>query len=201
MEYIKLMRMKHYIKNMLIFLPLFFSKNILDIKLLINTIIGFIVFSILTSIVYIFNDILDVEQDKKHPQKSNRPIASGKISIKKAYIFLSILALVDILIAIFALKLSILGSIFALGYLVMNLCYSTKLKRVPILDVTIISLGFLIRLLFGSAVTGIEVSNLLYLTVLAVSFYLGLGKRRNELIKIEDSAREVLKRIYKELSR
>ena len=92
-NFLKLIRVKHYLKNILVFLPLFFSGNVLNTKLLLLTFISFLVFSFSSSIVYIINDISDIENDRKHPIKKNRPLASGKISIKTAYIIIFILFL------------------------------------------------------------------------------------------------------------
>ena len=95
-SYIKLMRPHHYIKNFLIFLPIVFSKNILNSNYIIPTIIGFISFCLICSVVYIFNDIMDVENDRKHEKKKYRPIASKQISIKNAYLFAGVLFIISI---------------------------------------------------------------------------------------------------------
>lgn len=191
--YIKLMRPKHYIKNLLVFFPLVFSGMIFELPRFIYTLIGMISFCLISSVVYIINDINDVEADRKNEKKKNRPIASGKISVKNAIIFSIILFLIVVLINIVILKDNWLGYFFIGIYFILNILYSFKLKHKPIIDIVILSSGFLLRLLYGASITNIEVSNWLYLTVLSISFYMGLGKRRNESIKSGDSGREVLK--------
>ena len=192
-NYLKLMRVHHYLKNVLIFLPLVFSQNLFDLTLLKKTILGFFAFSILSSIVYIINDIQDVEKDRKHPTKCKRPIASGAVSVKEAYILAVVIAVIGITLNYFACGVNLLGWGFVLLYVGLNFAYSMGLKNLPIIDITILVSGFLIRVLYGSAVTAIEVSNWLYLTVISMSFYLGLGKRRNELDAQGSKSRKVLK--------
>lgn len=185
------MRPKHYIKNGLIFLPLLFSRNLLQSELLKTTLFGFLLFSLSASIVYVFNDILDAEKDKKHPTKKERPIASGKISKTKAAIFILLLAILTVGLNYICFS-SILPHPLILTYWLLNLLYSLHLKNVPILDITILSLGFILRVFFGAALINVAVSDWLYLTVIAMSFYLGLGKRRNEIIENKDTSRIVL---------
>lgn len=185
MEYLKLMRIKHYIKNFLIFLPLFFSKEILyDLNKLIYVILGFVCFSFASSIIYIINDICDAPKDRLHETKKNRPIASGKISIKKALCLIIFLAISTIiLLVIVGKKINYFGSVYIFIYMVLNLFYSFGFKNFPIVDIAILAFGFLLRLMFGGFLAGVEISNWLYLTVMSMAFYLGLGKRRNEIVK------------------
>lgn len=192
MSYIKLMRPKHYIKNFLVFLPLLFSGMFFDKNNILTCLLGFICFSLLASTIYIINDIKDKDKDKMHKTKCNRPIASGKVSVKNAII-------VDILLITIIVLICILGNFNALSislallYFILNLMYSFGAKNIPILDIIILVSGFFIRVLFGATLLNITVSNWLYLTVIAISFYLGLGKRRNEIIKSGVNYRKVLK--------
>jgi len=193
-NYIKLIRVKHYLKNFLIFIPLIFNGNFFNIYSLSLTILGFISFCILSSAVYCINDIKDLENDKKHPIKRTRPIASGQVSKGNAIIFTIILFLISIIIMIPITKITIIPILVELLYFILNIAYSLGLKKIPIIDVVILVSGFIFRLLFGAAITSIEISNWLYLTVMAGSFYLGFGKRRNEFIKQGNDSREVLKK-------
>ena len=183
-KYLYLMRVHHYIKNILIFMPLIFSGNLTDRRKFTATLLGMIAFSLVTSAVYIINDIRDAEKDRMHPTKKNRPIASGAVTP-----FHAVVLMVFILIAAVVLLVvsdATAGS-YALVflYLFINVAYSMGLKDVPLLDVTI---------LFGAVLTGTEVSEWLYLTVLSGAFYFSLGKRRNELQKKKDGdTRKVLK--------
>ena len=191
-KYIKLMRVHHYIKNLLVFATVACSGSIFLADKLISSILGFISFCMVSSVIYIINDINDVEKDRKHPTKKNRPIASGEISIKNAIILAVILGLICIIcnIPIFSWK----SFLLIVLYFVLNIGYSFGLKDIPILDITILVSGFLIRVLYGSFITDISISNWLYLTVIASAFYFSLGKRRNELKKIgNDKTRKVLK--------
>lgn len=189
--YLKLMRIKHYIKNLLIFLPLIFSMQFYNIDNVIKTFISFIIFSFECSIVYIINDISDKEKDKKHPTKCNRPIASGKVTIKEACGLISLLIIL-IIVTSTLIKADIYIYAILLFYLVLNIFYSEFLKNIPIVDIICLVIGFVLRIIFGASIINVEVSNWLYLTIISFSFYLALGKRRNEL-QSGPNAREVLK--------
>lgn len=193
-EYMKLMRIKHYLKNVLIFLPLVFSGELLDIHNLTNCIVGFIIFSFTSSIVYIINDIKDIENDKKHPIKKKRPLPLGTVSKEEAIILALVLGVIAITLSIFVIGYErIIAIMLLLLYLAINVAYSFGLKKKPIVDIVILVAGFLIRVLYGAVITDIELSNWLYLTVISGAFYMGLGKRRNEILKQGDKSREVLK--------
>ena len=188
-----LMRPKHYLKNFLIFIPLVFSKNLCSPELLLKSMLGFCAFSLLASVVYIFNDIHDVEADRMHEIKRKRPIASGKISIPFAYAMAGILLFSSIIFnAMCGGGLQTL-IIMAL-YFITNLGYSLGLKHIPFLDVVLLVAGFLLRVMYGAALIHVGLSSWVYLTVISLSFYLGLGKRRNELKKAgtTGNARRVL---------
>ncbi|MDR0486246.1 MAG: UbiA prenyltransferase family protein [Elusimicrobiota bacterium] len=189
--YIKLIRAKHWIKNILIFLPLIFVLELSNTALLIKSFIGFLSFSFLASAVYVINDLLDLSEDKKHKEKKNRPLASGVIS-KNAGIFISCF----LLLCSFALDAAFYDFNFAAlsvlaAYLILNISYSFYLKHLPIIDIVILSSGFVLRVLYGSLITGIPISNWLYLVIIAFSLTLGIGKRRNE---ISLDSRPVLKK-------
>lgn len=193
-NYIKLMRPKHYLKNILIFLPLVFSGKLLEGQSLLNGIYAFISFSLAASVVYIINDIRDKEKDALHEVKKSRPIASGKVSIKNAIILTIFLLIISYLFNCLAtFSLLDLRYLFIIVYIILNVFYSFGLKNIPLLDIVILVSGFLIRVLYGANVIEVEISNWLYLTIMAISFYLGLGKRRNEIIKSGSKSREVLK--------
>lgn len=191
-HYIKLMRPHHYIKNFLVFAALACSGQLFDPKKLFAGFAGFVAFCMISSVVYIINDIRDVEKDRMHPTKCKRPIAAGTVSVKNAWILAGVLLVIAIacnFLTFHGIATALLGL-----YLVLNLAYSFGLKNIPLVDVTILVAGFLIRILYGAFVTGIVISNWLYLTVIALAFYFGLGKRRNELKHISDGqTRKVLK--------
>ena len=191
-KYFKLMRVHQYFKNILVFAPLLFSGQIHDLSKVVASIYAFIVFSLLSSAVYIINDIRDVEKDRMHSEKRNRPIASGACSIPAAW------ALTGVLIAAVAVLSAIcfhsyVPDLFLVIYLASNIGCSFGLKNLPIVDVVILVSGYLLRLLFGAWVTEIDISQWLYLTTIGASFYMGFGKRRNELQREAEGTRKVLK--------
>ncbi|MFA5603436.1 MAG: UbiA prenyltransferase family protein [Bacilli bacterium] len=194
-KYIKLIRPKHYLKNILIFLPLLFSGKLLEFEQLKLTVIAFISFSFMASVVYIINDIRDKEKDKLHIKKKLRPIASGDVSVTKAVILALMLFVASISISLINFPDVTIYSYMAclILYLLLNVGYSFGLKNVPLMDVTILVSGFFLRVFYGALVINVNISNWLYLTVIAISFYMSLGKRRNEIIKQGTNSREVLK--------
>lgn len=177
---VKLMRPKHYIKNGLIAVPLIFSGELLADGRITKVIIGVILFSLGSSIVYILNDIRDVEKDRRHPVKKSRPIASGDVAVWQAYVLGVVVAAAVILGAI--LYLNAAGILLLSVYVAVNVAYSLGLKNIPIVDVSILAAGFVLRILFGASIIGVSVSDWLYLTVLTGAFYASLGKRRNEIM-------------------
>lgn len=192
-KYLKLMRVHHYIKNGLLFLPLVFSGKLFVLPELAKCLSGFVVFSFACSIIYIINDIQDYEKDRLHDVKKKRPIASGEVSLRSAWITVAVLSASVILLNLLTVGFSSASWVFICIYIVLNLLYSYGLKNIPLIDITILVSGFLLRVLYGSAITNIAVSNWLYLTVMSGSFYLGLGKRRNEIQKQNGGTRAVLK--------
>lgn len=191
-EYIRLLRPKHSIKNILILLPLVFSGRLLDPIPLRQAVCGFVVFCALASLIYIINDIRDAERDRQHPTKRSRPIASGAVPVSHALAEAAVLVVVIAALGLWS-RFPLRGWLCLGAYFALNLGYSFGLKNVPILDIAILVSGFLLRVLFGAAVTGIAISGWLYLTVTSVSFYLGLGKRRGELRLAPEDARRVLR--------
>ncbi|MBQ6569549.1 MAG: decaprenyl-phosphate phosphoribosyltransferase [Clostridia bacterium] len=193
-NYIKLIRPHHYIKNLLVFFPLIFSGRLSEGSLLVKNLLAFAAFCFAASVVYIFNDIKDADADRLNESKKNRPIAGGKISIKSAVILAAVLFAVSVAIN-FAIPSSLWAwAVFALYYII-NAGYSLcGLKHVALLDIALLTAGFFIRVMYGAAVTDITISSWLYLTVIAISFYFSLGKRRNEaLTQSPDGARKVLR--------
>ena len=191
-KYLKLMRVHHYMKNILVFAALACSGMLFDGRKLTDCLLGFAAFCMISSVVYIINDIRDRDKDRHHPTKCNRPIASGAVSVHNAIILAAVLVILSALCNF--LVYSLPSTLLLAAYLVLNLAYSFGLKKIPVVDVAILVSGFWIRVLYGAIITGIHVSDWLYLTVIALAFYLSLGKRRNELKNLKDGeTREVLK--------
>lgn len=192
-KYFKLLRVKHYIKNLLLFVPAFFGGEIFDIYKMRICISGMIAFCAISSIVYILNDLQDAERDRMHPVKRYRPIACGAISKRAAVISCSICLIIAIIFASLTGKAEE-SFIYIFLYLFLNIVYSYGLKNKPLIDVFILSSGFSIRVFYGGMLTETEISSWLYLIVIVGSLYMGLGKRRNEMkIKESGNTREVLK--------
>lgn len=198
MEYLKLIRIKHYLKNLLVFLPAIFSGMLFDVNIFLRAVIMFLTFSFTSSIIYVINDINDIESDRKHPIKKNRPLASGKISKTKAIITICILVLLIVGLLYIADILFDFSLLILLLYFIINLGYSFGLKNIPLVDITILALGFVLRVTYGGVGLEIDISNWLFLTVLSISFYMALGKRRNELIKNGSNSRKVLRSYNKD---
>jgi 4-hydroxybenzoate polyprenyltransferase len=173
------MRPEQWVKNILVFVALVFSKNIFDIVMLAATIWAFIIFCLVSSGIYILNDLLDIEKDKKHPVKLERPLASGKLSpfIAKVMV-LTILS--GCLIGSFFINLTF--AITVLGYVVLQICYFKFAKEIVILDVFFIAAGFFLRVIAGAQVIEVPISSWLLICTIFISLFLGLGKRRHEIM-------------------
>lgn len=199
-KYLKLIRVKHWLKNILIFLPIFFSINILNLNYLKISFLAFIIFCLSSSIVYIINDIKDIEKDKNHPIKKDRPLASGKVTKNKAFILLVFLVIIDLLLMtyLYININSVLVYLIPIIYIVINILYSFILKDIPIIDVGVIVLGFVLRVMYGGITTNIEVSKYLYLMIIFGAFFLAFGKRRNEILKNGSKSRKSLNIYNKE---
>ena len=192
-KYIKLMRVHHSIKNGLIFLPLLFSGQLGNREMALKAFLGVIAFSLISSVVYIINDLKDVEHDRRHPTKCKRPIASGAVSVHSARLLAAMLFVFALIFNFFACQFHTTAWCFIALYFGCNIGYSLGLKNIPIIDIVILVSGFLLRVLYGAAITEIEISSWLYLTVISACFYMSLGKRRNELLRQgEGISRKVL---------
>lgn len=193
-NYLKLIRVKHWLKNALVFLPVFFSINILNTSYLATCLLAFIIFSFSSSIIYVINDMNDIEKDKLHPVKKNRPLASGAVSIKQAKVVIALLLIISIaLMSLIYTKTNNIGTIIIpIVYVILNIMYTIKLKHIPIIDVVILVSGFVLRVMYGGVVVNVDVSKYLYLMIIFGAFYLGFGKRRNEIIKNGKKSRKVL---------
>ena len=187
---IKLMRPHQYIKNLFIFAPLFFMMQIGDIPLLTQATLAFIAFSLTSSAVYILNDYHDIEEDREHPEKRYRPLASGAISKPQAIIIMLVLFIIG-----FTLMTSL--SVNAAGilavYVTMNIAYSAYLKHVAIMDVVIISIGFVLRLFVGSAVTDIGLSMWIVIMTFLLALFMALAKRRDDVLIYNDTGKKMRK--------
>lgn len=184
------MRPHQYIKNLFIFLPLFFALKITDTDLLLNAVIAFIAFSLTASAVYTLNDYHDIEEDREHPKKKYRPLASGAISKSQAIIIMGVLSVSGVALMY---SLSLQAMIILISYVLMNIAYSFYLKHIAILDVNIIAIGFVLRLFIGSAVTGIELSMWIVIMTFLLALFMALAKRRDDVLIFMETGKKMRK--------
>lgn len=179
---ILLLRPKQWVKNGFVLLPLFFGHKLMEYDLLANSIIAFLLFSCMSSAIYCFNDIEDMEFDKIHPKKCDRPLASGVISLKLGWFLFVLLTVLACVLSYFVNQ-----ELFTilLGYFVLNLFYTLKLKQFAIIDVFIIAIGFVLRVYAGSVVTNISLSEWIVLMTFLLALFLGFAKRRDDVIIYE----------------
>ena len=191
-QYLSLLRPKHWIKNAFIFLPLFFSGEIFNVEKLLSCLTGFMAFSFIASAVYILNDYMDIEADKKHPVKCSRPLASGAVSKKAAItLFLICVALGFAVAALVKLKF-----LFVLMlYFAMNLGYSLGLKNISVLDIVLVAMGFVLRIKAGGVIALIGISQWLMIMVFLLAMFMAIAKRRDDVLIKLDSGLDMRKAI------
>ena len=180
------MRPKQWTKNIILFAPLIFSQNITNKQLAISSFISFIVFCILSGSVYILNDLIDIKQDRVHPLKSKRPIASGRL--KPLYAIITFLVLLALSAYISLTYLNYLFILVAGSYLILQIAYSTILKHIVIIDVFSIAAGFLLRVLAGAEAIEVTFSTWLFFCTILLALFLALSKRRHEIILLDEKA-------------
>lgn len=192
LPYIMLMRPHHWIKNLFLFLPIFFAREIFNLPALLNTAIGFMAFSFIASSIYIINDYKDIEADKKHPEKCNRPLASGAVSKSAA-----IILFIGCLLAGALLSLLLVPKfIFVLAlYFVLNLGYSFGLKNISILDILILSAGFVLRVKAGGVIASVAITQWLNIMFFLLALFMATAKRRDDILLKLESGHDMRKSI------
>ena len=180
---LKLLKLKHHIKNIVVLIPLIFSMKFVELSSCIFALIAVVAFSLIASAIYVFNDILDMENDRLHPIKKNRPIASGQISIQLARVIFLCFTLMSVGLSLY---LNIYVTLCVLAYLILNIFYSIKWKYIPIIDVVCIALGFILRVLAGCAALLVVPSPLVILLTFFTSMFFTFSKRKLEYQLIED---------------
>jgi len=187
LQYIlKTMRPRQWLKNVFIFAALVFDLQLLVVKSLLDTFAAFLLFCLTSSLVYIINDLADVKADRRHPEKKQRPLASGELSQTTAIITAVVIALISFFCAFL---LNVYFGLIALAYFILMLAYSLWLKRVPLIDVMIIAIGFVLRVAAGVVIIQPELfSPWLILATTFLALFIGLGKRRAEIELLEAEA-------------
>jgi len=179
------LRVRQWTKNLLVIAALVFSQHAHEPEYLISTIAAFILFSFATGAVYILNDIMDIEADRRHPLKMSRPIASGRVSTKAAWLLFALLTALSLPPA-YILDTEF-GVVLA-AYMVVQVLYSIFFKKIVILDVFVVSLGFLLRVVAGAVVIHVEISNWILVCTMLLALFLILSKRRHEITLLDENA-------------
>lgn len=176
--YLKQMRIKSWLKNLFVFFPIVFSLELFKWDRFLQAVILALSFCLVSSAIYVLNDISDVEKDRKHAVKRNRPIASGQIPIPRAWIlFLSLMAAG----LGTALSVNLFSFLLLLAYVAINILYSKRLKAMVVIDCFCIAAGFVLRVMVGGTIVSGGVSDWMFLTVVSMSLFMAFGKRRGEL--------------------
>ena len=178
LKYLSLLRVHQYIKNFFVFAPLFFAFNF-KINLLLNSLVAFGLFSLMASSVYIFNDLMDLKEDQKHPTKKKRPLPSGNVGFAKAILLMIGLSFFSL---IFSLSINLDLFYVLVLYFLLNILYSIKLKHFSIIDISIIAIGFVLRLFAGSTVTNIPLSQWIIIITFLLSLFLAIAKRKEDIL-------------------
>lgn len=196
-NYLQLLRVPQWIKNLFVFVPLLFSLHLFEEEYFLSSLQAFVIFCLASSFIYIINDIIDIEADAAHPQKKYRPLPSGKISKQSAWIT-SIIILSSLIVL--ALISPIEFIYFLFGFIVLNIIYSIYFKHIVILDIFSIAAGFSIRVLGGAAMIAVPVSSWLILTTMFISLFLGVMKRHSELEQMTKLENTQSRRVLSEYS-
>lgn len=186
-DYLREIRPRQWSKNLILFAGIIFAQKFFDFDLILRAVIAFVSFCLLSSSVYLINDVKDIKSDRLHPVKKNRPIASGKISPHSAVIIAIVLASVSLITAFF---LNINFFILAAAYFICMTAYSLLLKHVVILDIMIIAGGFVLRAVAGAAVVDVTISSWLLVCTTFIALFLVISKRRHEVILLGEEARK-----------
>ena len=193
--YFELLRIKSWVKNGFLFLPLVFALKLLEQDLFISVVIAFFSFSFCSSFIYIINDVLDAKADALHPRKKNRPIPSGKISSRLA-LMIGVVCLAVSFGLVFSFAISVFFSYIILCYLFLNIAYVLVLKNIHLIELFVVAINFVLRVLAGCFVINVAPSNWILVVTFFLSLLLVLVKRRAELVVLGTNAaahRKVLK--------
>lgn len=197
LNYLKLVRVPQWIKNFFVFVPLLFSQHLFDKDYFFTVLLAFVVFCLASSFIYVINDIIDIEADKAHPTKRNRPLPSGNVSKRSALIVAVVLAAVNVMLLP---QLNKEFNYFVIAFVLLNVLYSFWFKHIVILDVFSIALGFSIRVLAGAVVISVPISSWLILTTMFISLFLGVMKRHSELILVAESENAPSRKVLSQYS-
>lgn len=186
---LKLIRPHQWLKNVFVMVPMFFGGSLLDPSDIRASVVTFFAFSFIASSVYCFNDIIDVEADRRHPVKCKRPIASGAISVRSAWALMALMFLLSVgtvcLLDTYSHVINV--GLVILIYYILNILYCSKLKQYAIVDVCIIAFGFVLRVLAGGFATDIALSKWLVLMTFLLTLFLSFAKRRDDVLRMNET--------------
>lgn len=180
---IKLTRPYQWVKNAFVLLPLFFGGSLLDVMEVYQAVMAFLAFSFIASSIYCFNDIIDVEADRRHSEKCHRPIAAGHISVAAGYAIMILCMLLSVGCCLLLRENMVETLCVIMAYFVMEILYCVSLKRYAVIDVCILSAGFVMRVMTGGMATGIVPSHWLVLMTFLIALLMAFGKRRDDVLK------------------
>lgn len=186
-EILLLIRPKQWLKNVFVLLPVFFGGALADSNILLQALATFAAYSFVASSVYCFNDIIDVEADRQHSTKCRRPIASGRISITKAYLLMAFMLVLGMAMLVFVGDSCYKVALVLTGYYILNLFYCVRLKHYAVIDVCVVAFGFVLRLLAGSLATGIPLSKWIVMMTFLLTLFLSFAKRRDDVVRMEQT--------------
>lgn len=186
---LKLIRPHQWLKNVFVMIPMFFGGSLLDPSDIRASVVTFFAFSFIASSVYCFNDIIDVEADRRHPVKCKRPIASGAISVRSAWALMALMFLLSVgTVCLLDTYTHIINvGLVILIYYILNILYCSKLKQYAIVDVCIIAFGFVLRVLAGGFSTDISLSKWLVLMTFLLTLFLSFAKRRDDVLRMNET--------------
>ena len=186
---IKVARPTHWIKNIFVFLPIFFGGALLNTTEVVAAALTFMSFSLAASAIYCLNDIIDVDADRAHPVKCKRPIASGAITIPQAYGMMTVSLLLSIVLMFLLPEGHAKSILVIIAYFVINVAYCLRLKEYAIIDVCIIASGFVLRILAGGYATGVHLSKWIVLMTFLLTLFLAFAKRRDDVLRMNTTGR------------
>ena len=187
-DILRLIRPKQWIKNMFVFIPMFFAGELFDLHSLYLCAVTFLAYSLMASSIYCYNDIVDADADRRHPVKCHRPVASGAVSVRLAYTLMAFLAALSVAVVLL-LPPEVMANVLAvvLFYYLLNLSYCSKLKQYAIIDVCIVAFGFVLRILAGGFACEVTPSNWLVIMTFLLTLFMSFAKRRDDVLRMNET--------------
>ncbi len=187
-DILRLIRPKQWIKNMFVFIPMFFAGELFDLHSLCLCAVTFLAYSFMASSIYCYNDIVDADADRRHPVKCHRPVASGAVSVRLAYTLMALMTVLSVAVVLL-LPPEVMANVLAvvLFYYLLNLSYCSKLKQYAIVDVCIVAFGFVLRILAGGFACEVTPSNWLVIMTFLLTLFMSFAKRRDDVLRMNET--------------